>query len=559
MSYFEDASLVYIPSAVKNAKTYSIKPTDGSGDLTFSRASNATRVNSSGLVEKVRTNLITYSQDFTNANWVGFDVSRTDGQTDPNGGTTAALYTGLSNFSAITGSFSTASSNLYTASIYIKGTSSGVVSLRVDSGGAAPQNNISYTTEWQRFTYTFTANSATSTLAIGNYASFTAGEGIYVAFAQAETGDIATDYIATTSSAVSVGPVSGLPRLDYSGGASCPSLLLEPQRTNDLTYSEQFDNAAWTKVNLSVSANTSDTVDPTGYYGADKITDDATNASHLAVQFNQWDTTEKTASLFAKAGTSSKVFIQNSSTGQGVFADLSTQTLVVSPSFTGTLTAYGNGWYRITATHTAAAAQTFGIGLFTGTSTPVYSGTGSYAYIYGAQVEEGAYATSYIPNLDTILGVTRAADAASKTGIASLIGQSEGTLFWEGIAPPSDTVIMQLEKSSPLCIARFIKSGGNITGQVYIAAIAFNFAASITPAVGTTLKLALGYKSGSLAFYANGSQIGTSSSSFAGLSLDTLRFADDFGTPSASLNENNQALLFTTRLSNSDLATLTSL
>ena len=172
-------------------------------------------------------------------------------------------------------------------------------------------------------------------------------------------------------------------------------------------------------------------------------------------------------------------------------------------------------------------------------------------------MESGAYETSYIPTLGA--SVTRGADSASKTGISSLIGQTEGTIYWEGIAPPADTVIMQLEKTSPLCIARFLQSSSNITAQLYIDAIAFNFAANITPAVGTTLKLALAYKSGSLAFYANGNQIGVSSSAFSGLSLDTLRLANDFGTPAVALNKNSQALLFPTRLTNAQLAELTTI
>jgi hypothetical protein len=60
--------------------------------------------------------------------------------------------------------------------------------------------------------------------------------------AQLETGDIATDYIPTTTTAVSVGPVANLPRLNYpinsDGSVGCPSLLLEPQRTNVVPYSE---------------------------------------------------------------------------------------------------------------------------------------------------------------------------------------------------------------------------------------------------------------------------------------------------------------------------------
>jgi hypothetical protein len=59
MSLFDDASLVMIPSAYKDGKLYSIKPTDGSGDFTFTRGSNlaATRVDVNGLIEKGRENL----------------------------------------------------------------------------------------------------------------------------------------------------------------------------------------------------------------------------------------------------------------------------------------------------------------------------------------------------------------------------------------------------------------------------------------------------------------------------------------------------------------------
>ena len=70
-SFYEDASLVMIPSGYKTSKVYSAKPTDGAGDLTFTRSNDtATRVNSAGLIEKVRTNLILQSNSFSDAAWV---------------------------------------------------------------------------------------------------------------------------------------------------------------------------------------------------------------------------------------------------------------------------------------------------------------------------------------------------------------------------------------------------------------------------------------------------------------------------------------------------------
>jgi hypothetical protein len=105
MSLFDDASLVMIPSAYKDGKLYSIKPTDGSGDFTFSRSTAATRVNADGLIESVtdnvprldytdsscpalklepqRTNLIEYSEAFDNAYWTKTGSSVVSGFASP--------------------------------------------------------------------------------------------------------------------------------------------------------------------------------------------------------------------------------------------------------------------------------------------------------------------------------------------------------------------------------------------------------------------------------------------------------------------------------------------
>lgn len=112
MSLYDDASLIMYPSGVKASKIYSQKPTDGSGDLTFSRASTATRVNSSGLIESVasnvpridyagggcgklllepqRTNLLLQSNNF-NTTWTKADVTLTPNVTTSPDGTLNAF------------------------------------------------------------------------------------------------------------------------------------------------------------------------------------------------------------------------------------------------------------------------------------------------------------------------------------------------------------------------------------------------------------------------------------------------------------------------------------
>ena len=584
-SYFDEASLVMIPSGYKDQKVYSVKPLDGAGDLVFSRASSATRVASNGLIEKVRTNLILQSQDFSTTWSANSCTVATNTTANPLNGAVNAdtiTFTGGTTQKYVIQAFSF--NGNYTVSAYLKagtnqfvqfllgsdagvyanfdlvnGTASaaGSTATIVAAGGGFFRCSMSFTST----TGTHVFIQAVDSLSAARFAT-TTSTGTLIAFGyQLEVGDIATDYIATTSAAVSVGPVSGLPRLDYLN-STCPRLLLEPQRTNALTYSEQIDNADWLKLNSTIAANTSDTLDPAGYNGADKITDNSTNASHFVYRFSAWDTTQRTASVYAKAGTSSRVCILNGTTNAGVFANLSSGTISVSAGYTGTITSVGNGWYRITATHTAASSQTFAIGLFTGTNTTEYVGTGSYAYLWGAQLEAGAYATSYIPTLGT--SVTRVADAASKTGISSLIGQTEGVVFVDftlnGLVN-FGTPISVNNGTDTRYIWFTIFANGTLRVELYDGAVQSSI--SFTGAVvGGRYKMAFGYKTNDFALYVNGALVGTDlvGTTFSGTTLSRVDF--DLTNPSvySTASESiNQALLFKTRLTNSQLAELTSL
>ena len=511
MSFFDDASLVMIPSGYKNQKVYSVKPTDGTGDLTFSRASSATRVQSDGLIEKVRTNLLLNSATFV---------------------TQTVTVTGNPHTISFTG----------TGTIVITGTGSGTLV----GTGAANRVSLSFTT---------TAGSLILT-----------GTGT-VTLAQLETGDIATDYIATTATAVSVGPVSGLPRLDYLG-STCPRLLLEPQRSNLVQYSEQFDNAAWQKNNLTITAN--NLVSPDGYTNADTALETATNAFHDLIQNPSLTSgTTYTLSSFVKAAGRDYcyLFLSDGITPAAVKFNLATG--VVLGTATGSpvsskIENYGNGWYRCSMVYTSGATAT-GTLAISATNSPALSLSG-YAgditkgiAVYGAQLEAGAYATSYIPTLGA--SVTRVADAASKTGISALIGQTEGTLF-------VDFVLNGRQNN-----ANILSSEKNITASFFIGALTDNtidaglYASGVDAAritggsvsVGQRAKIAYAYKSGSSALYINGALIGTSSGTFTLPStLDDI-FLNDV-TTYFNYQENvsfNQALLFKTRLTNAQLAELT--
>jgi hypothetical protein len=264
-----------------------------------------------------------------------------------------------------------------------------------------------------------------------------------------------------------------------------------------------------------------------------------------------------TMSCFVKANTLTQCHIfgfadNNVFAGQTAIFDLSAGT-VVSNAGNGIpkIESYGNGWYRVSLTLTAGATAVgyFGFGPAKSGSV-AYLGDGSSLYMWGAQIEAGAYVTSYIPT--TTAAVTRVADAASKTGISSLIGQTEGTLFAEFDFVSGETANYALLHQAAFSTYIFINQGvsGTIFGQIQPFGVSFSAAKP-----NGRYKCALAYKSGDSAFFVNGVQVGTTNTTtFTPATMDIFNFTADPHT-----NSNYQALLFKTRLTNAQLAELTTL
>jgi hypothetical protein len=183
-------------------------------------------------------------------------------------------------------------------------------------------------------------------------------------------------------------------------------LLVEPQRTNLATYSEQFDDASWNKINSSVTANAD--ISPDGYTNADRIYDNATSGQHrVGKNISVVSATTYTFSVFAKKGSLRYCYLFTVAGGASdrYYFDLQDG---VSITAGGKIEDYGSGWYRISAQVTAAATgnELFAFNLTNSPSSTTYSGTGTgYHMIYGYQVEAGNYQTSYIPT--TTASVTR--------------------------------------------------------------------------------------------------------------------------------------------------------
>jgi len=585
MSFYSDASLVLIPSGYKNQKIYSAKPTDGSADLAFTRASNATRVASNGLIEEVRTNLLLQSNTF-DTTWTKTGYVLTSGQAGYDGTNNSWLVECTSAGQAL---FQTLSvSGINTLSFYVKKNSASYVRLRADqvtdslatfnlnTGAVSSTSNAisakitSLGNDWYRCSLTWLVDTLANVQIRAEDAGGSPITGtFYIQDAQLEVGDIATDYIATTTAAVSVGPVSGLPRLDYLN-SSCPRLLLEPQRTNLALWSENFDNAAWTKIQSSITANS--VTSPDGYTNADTFIADGTLNEHQIRStgvISLTSGTTYTTSIFAKAGTNNFVQIVGSGTPylSTVYANFDIANGVVGNVGAGTTASiqnYGNGWYRCLMTATAQATtstNTFLVNIVASNTAArgEVNALNTNVYVWGAQCEAGAYATSYIPTLGT--SVTRVADDCVKTSATSIIGQTEGVAFidfdFTGNYSSGGIIPISLDGGSTSEIYFWVQTNGTARFDVNNT----TQQASITGSIGAVgrKKVAIAYKQNDFALYINGVQIGTDTNGTVP-ATNRLYVGRYYANTSYNMTSGvNQFLLFPTRLTNAQLAELTTL
>lgn len=269
--------------------------------------------------------------------------------------------------------------------------------------------------------------------------------GIYIFGAQLSDSASVDPYVYQPVAAPSSVAYYG-PRFDYDPVTLAPKgLLIEEQRTNLLTYSEQFDNAAWVKNAATVTANA--TVSPDGVADADMVTDNAVNTGHAVygTTLSIVAATTYTTSVYLKAGTLRYVSLRGESTGTSAYpwvtVDLQTGTVNANAAVTSSsISSAGNGWYRVALTFVSSASQANGnmvIAASNVSTAPAtasvlgnaYAGTGSTFYVWGAGLEPGSFATSYIPTVAS--QVTRAADSASMIGnnFARWFNVNEGTVY----------------------------------------------------------------------------------------------------------------------------------
>ena len=446
MSLLNKASLIQIPSGYKDGTLYSAKPTNGDGDFTFSRGSNlaATRVNSDELIEKGRENLLLQSNQF-DTTWSLENLSVTSGQSGYDGSSDAWKVTPTidDTYHRLTNAVSGAANSVVTLSVYAK--ADGYNFIRVSENGTTGdyatfnlstgivENNTSLDAKiesigsgWYRCSSTIIP-AATHRFDIYVMETATVQQpwdgdgvsGILIQSAQLEVGLISTPYIQTGASTVQAGILEDMPRLDYSGGATCGSLLLEPQRSNLLTHSEYFDD--WTKSGsgtITVNYATS----PEGLKNAYRY--QAPSGSRYVVYKNIGvsNGVTYTLSLYAKSLSGTQKIRIGADNG------------CVNPQGAETFD-IGTEWVRVETqiTSTQTSWNIYFDNVESGTTC-----TGTYLsadlLIYGFQVEAGSYPTSYIPTYGA--SVTRGADFSDNNDIVSnsisFGANDDFTLFYEG-------------------------------------------------------------------------------------------------------------------------------
>ncbi len=365
--------------------------------------------------------------------------------------------------------------------------------------------------------------------------------------------------VSVTDVSVKEATIDNLPRVDYTDGTS--SLLVEPQRTNKITYSSDFSQSSWLRQNLTVELNSA--VSPSGDSDASKLVEGSSNTTHrILTSAGLTISGDVSISVFAKKGERNWIKLLNNNL-VGAFFDLENGVIgSVGGGIDAKIENYGNGWYRCSFTATAVANERIGIYTSIDGINLTYQGDGtSGVYVYGATIEEGSYATSYIPTSGST--VTRNQETYTKTGISDKINSTEGVLFAEIAALVNldttnpDRGFSISDGSTNNTIYIYFQSATNKLSIILISGGTIQFSSSTTSFDVTSFnKVALKYKQNDFALWVNGIEVATDSSGNTPTGLSKLSFDNGAGNDKF-FGKVKQLQVFKTALSDSELATLT--
>ena len=315
---------------------------------------------------------------------------------------------------------------------------------------------------------------------------------------------------------------NNVPRLDWLN-SDCPSLLLEPQRTNLNTYSESSTG----KTTQNVTLTDNSTISPNGELNAIKVTDDSVNFRHrfFANNVSVTSGTQYTISFYVKKNSPNRYIYLNAGIigANGSFS-------LDNQSVTGSMQVFeslDNDWYRIGFTGTAPTTQSsiYFIQMQLGTTDASYVGNGSSFYFWGLQMEQGSYPTSYIKTTGT---VTRLKDVCINGGDSDLFDITEGTLFVDAYIPNStNSTIISLSNGTDAQKITLLFEAVNSRvrtyssgGVLYYNNLSYN----------QRNKILITFKLNEYKTYINGSLVSTDTSATVPTGMFKLNFSHNNGT-----------------------------
>ena len=346
------------------------------------------------------------------------------------------------------------------------------------------------------------------------------------------------------------------PRIDYLDSED-GVFLLEKAATNLVTYSNDFSQSIYGKINLTITANQG--ISPDGTQNANLLVPNSSVGNRYLT--NSTGSNLKTNTVFLKKKELRYVKVGNAQSN--VLVDLENGTISASSVSTNNFTIenYGSGWYRVSCHNTLDVNLQIQIffGIDGGGSSIATNGTDG-VYIYGFQLESGNVSSSYIPTQGTIQ--TRVAETASGSGNSEVFNDSEGVLFANITALADDGTnrfVSVNSGSQTNRIAIYFDTSNNLNGQLRVGG---STQASITDSSSNILnfnKVAFKYKQNDVSFYVNGFEIGVDNSAnvFADGTLNSLNYDVGGGTLDF-YGKTKEIAYYDTVLTDLELETLTS-
>jgi len=593
MALIDKASLLFVPSVVAQEKAFNILPSgnrapdstdQNSGydntraDFSFDRGSNAaaTRVNSDGLIEKYRENFLTYSNNLNGSDWGATRLfSITNGHSGYNGSNDAWLIIpNSSNNTHYANQVITSGNGVQTISVYAKASGYNYFSIRdgsasdtygrfdlatqttsTDGSNAIESKMVSVGNDWYRCSLTLNRTAGGSNGLIfyvnnvdSNKPAYVGDEvsGVYFQDFQLESGMVSTDVLTSGATTGKAGVLIDLPRINYDANGENGSLLLEPSRQQLFQYSEWFDNTYWARTGtgggIAPIVTQNYAISPEGFKNASRVQFDTNGSTSTHRSGLVRDFAFTTGDKYAIS-----CWVKSASGSDEIFAFR-----IAGAQVGGEKTAT-NEWQLFTETHTATATTTDNFGMQMRGN---YSSQTSDILIYGMQLENATYGTSYIPNHGESGGVTRAADSCSVTGVSDVIGQTEGTIFVDVNLYARDSFTYFALAPNLGTTSSYIGIGITTTAFSFEVLnsgvqVAYNYSNSSTG----NFKIAFAYKANDFVGYVNGTQVMTDTSGSVPACSQIGLNVYDKDQPLLY----KQVALFNERLSNAELATLTTL